>query len=86
MVIWYSKYKHPVVNAISVQGYQCKCAVRWSASISAITCTPVIINVMNTAMVTYVNISTEFVPSGYNLMTLKILNIVVKAMKKPMTN
>ena len=86
MVIWYSEYKHPIVNAISVQGYQCKCAVRRNASISAITCTPVIINVMTTAMVTYVNISTELIPSGYNLMKLKILNTVVNAMKKPMTH
>ena len=86
MVIWYSKYKHPVVNAISVQGYQWKCAVRRNASISAITCTSVIINVMTNAMVTYVNISTELIQSGYNLMTLIILNTVLKAMKKPMTH
>ena len=29
---------------------------------------------MTTAMVTYVNISIELIQSGYNLMTLKILN------------
>ena len=60
-----------------------KCAVRRNASISAITCTPVIINVMTTAMVTYVNISTELIPSGYNLMKLKILNTVVKRCRNP---
>ena len=61
MVIWYSKYKHPVVNAISVQGYQWKCAVRLNASISAITCTPEIINVMTTTMVTYPQSSFDLV-------------------------